>query len=200
MAQTKRNNVRKRNNRTLRGGAAMGYEKKDFTKELEILVNTCEGEEPHHKEARQKLMQDNLIFTALVFAAIGSKNKLDFPPAGPRSDDKIAYQDKRIRLILQAISEYDKDAQGTSPLENTLGKWGVVQQAIMNTRTLASKGKRTVDAVKTTSTSSVKNYPGEESEPLLSTTSPLSTDDISLSTTEPLPSPPAKTTKKGSWW
>ena len=215
MAQTRRNNVRKRNNRTLRGGAVLGYEKKDFTKELEILVNTCEGNEPENKEARQKLMQDNLIFAALVFAAIGSKNKLDFPVAGPRSDDKIAYQDKRIRLILQAISEYDKDAQGTTPLQYTLGKWGAAQQLIMNARTVASKGKRTGQAVANTSTSTVKNYPGEESEPLLSTTeSPLSTDGISLSitqpsksttepsksTTEPLPSPPAKTTRKGFLW
>ena len=143
------------------------YENKNFTKELEILVNTCEGGEPVNKEARQKLMQDNLIFAALIFAAIGSKNKLDFPPAGPRSDDKIAYQDKRIRLILQAISEYDKDAQGTSDLANTLGKWGVAQQAIMNTRTLASKGKRTVDAVKTTSTTTEKDYTSEENAALL---------------------------------
>ena len=167
MTQTKRNNVRKRKNRTLRGGAVMGYEKKDFTKELEILVNTCEGNEPANKEARQKLMQDNLIFAAWVFAVIGSKNKLDFPPAGPRSDDKIAYQDKRIRLILQAISEYDKDAQGTSDLENTLGKWGVAQQAIMNTRTLASKGKRTGQAVANTSTSATKDYTSEENTALL---------------------------------
>jgi hypothetical protein len=175
MAQTKRNGYRKRNNRTLRGGALLGYEKKDFTKELEILVNTCEGGEPVNKEARQKLMQDNLIFAAVIFAAIGSKNKLDFPPAGPRSDDKIAYQDKRIRLILQAISEYDKDAQGTSDLANTLGKWGVAQQAIMNTRTLASKGKRTVDAVKTTSTTTEKDYTSEENAALLSQPEPKKT-------------------------
>lgn len=167
MAQTKRNNVRKRNNRTLRGGAVMGYEKKDFKKELEILVKACDGKEPENKEARQKLMQDNLYFVAVLFAAIGSKNKLDFPPAGPRSDDKIAYQDKRIRLILQAISEYDQNAQGTSPLEYTLGRWGLAQQLIMNARTLASKGKRTVVAVKNTSTSATKDYTSEENVPLL---------------------------------
>lgn len=145
----------------------MGYEKKDFKKELEILVKACDGKEPENKEARQKLMQDNLYFVAVLFAAIGSKNKLDFPPAGPRSDDKIAYQDKRIRLILQAISEYDQNAQGTSPLEYTLGRWGLAQQLIMNARTLASKGKRTVAAVKNTSTSATKDYTSEENVPLL---------------------------------
>uniref|UniRef100_A0A6C0DP97 Uncharacterized protein n=1 Tax=viral metagenome TaxID=1070528 RepID=A0A6C0DP97_9ZZZZ len=167
MAQTRKNNIRKRNNRTLRGGAVLGYEKKDFTKELQILVNTCVGNEKKNKDARQKLLQDNLLFAAWVFAIIASKNKLDFPPLGPRSPDKVAYQDKRIRLILQAISEYDKNAQGTTPLQYTLGKWGAAQQAIMNVRTLASKGKRTGKAVANTSTSATKDYTSKENTALL---------------------------------
>lgn len=167
MSQTKRKNYRKRNNRTLRGGAVLGYETKDFQNELTILVNTCEGDGDDKREARQNLMQDNLIFAALVFAAIGSKNKLDFPPAGPTTPDKIAYQDKRIRLILQAISEYDKHADGLKFKENALGSWGAYQQAIMNTRTVASKGLRSAKAISKTTSSTKKNYEDEETKQLL---------------------------------
>jgi hypothetical protein len=59
----------------------------------------------------------------------------------------------------------------------------------MNTRTLASKGKRTVDAVKTTSTTTKKNYPTPETEPLLSDTKTLQTT--------PEPTPPTGAKKTG---
>jgi hypothetical protein len=55
----------------------------------------------------------------------------------------------------------------------------------MNTRTLASTGKRTVDAVKTTSTTTKKNYPTPETEPLLSDTEPSQSTTTPSSPIEP---------------
>ena len=151
------------NNKTKRGGAIFGYENKDFTQELAILTANCEGEGPAQKAGRQQLIKDNLIFVALVLAAVASKNKLDFPPAGPRSPDKVAYQDKRIRLLLQAISEYTDTSAGAGTGTDTqiLGKWGITQQAWINTRVAASKGLRSGQAVANTDFNGDRNkvYP-----------------------------------------
>lgn len=158
MAGSQKRSMKKRqthnkrvHNRTMRGGL-WGFQYKNFEQELQKLKFECEGDTDSAKEARKQLIKDNLVFVALVLGAIGSKNKLDFPPVGPTSPDKIKYQDARIRLLLQAISEYNTDPSIIGDYnivhdDLILGKWGFKQQAAFNLITAASKTARGVNAL-----------------------------------------------------
>ena len=122
-------------------GGLLGHEKKDFVKELEILNQQCKT-----TAGRQDLLEENLAFVATITGAIAIKNKLDFPPAGPFTDDKVKYQDARIRYILQGISEYNMN-EIKHRKRYILGSWGAAHQTAMNANALASKSLRTGKAL-----------------------------------------------------
>uniref|UniRef100_A0A6C0H2C3 Uncharacterized protein n=1 Tax=viral metagenome TaxID=1070528 RepID=A0A6C0H2C3_9ZZZZ len=122
-------------------GGLLGHEKKDFIKELELLKEQCKT-----TAGRQDLLEENLAFVATITAAIAIKNKLDFPPAGPFTDDKVKYQDARIRYILQGISEYNMN-EINDRKRYILGAWGAAHQTAMNVNALASKSLRTGKAL-----------------------------------------------------
>ena len=122
-------------------GGLLGHEKKDFVKELEILNEQCKT-----SDGRQDLLEENLAFVATITGAIAIKNKVDFPPAGPFTDDKVKYQDARIRYILQGISEYNMN-ETKHGKRYILGAWGAAHQTAMNVNAVASKSLRTGKAL-----------------------------------------------------
>lgn len=133
-------------------GGLMGLQKKDFVKELELLHEQCKT-----VKGRRKLLDENLAFVATITGAIAMKNKLDFPPAGPFTEDKIKYQDARIRYILQGISEFNiidsetiinsDDEEPDVRKQYVLGAWGAAHQTAMNVNAFASKSLRTGKAL-----------------------------------------------------
>lgn len=146
-------------------GGLLGHEKKDFVKELELLNEQCKT-----PAGRQELLEENLAFVATITGAIAIKNKLDFPPAGPFTNDKIKYQDARIRYILQGVSEYNMN-EINDRKRHILGAWGAAHQTAMNVNALASKSLRTGKALTDWDTNKVKEYNGT-TNPVVSATSP----------------------------
>ena len=166
-SNNKTRKLRKLQKNVIHGGL-FGYEKKDFGNELVLLNNQC-----NTPEGRRDLLNENLAFVATITGAIAMKNKLDFPPLGPSTEDKIKYQDARIRYILQGISEYNIKMDETKLRERyILGAWGAAQQSAMNVNALASKSLRTGKALVDWDTKK-KEYKDNTVTPPLQT--PLST-------------------------
>ena len=90
-------------------------------------------------DARQNLLlKHNFVFYGTIMAAIAAKNKLDFPPFGPRSDADKKFQNDKIKLLLQAIIE--KTTSGTGyKTDYPLAEVGAVQGVAIASRAAASK-------------------------------------------------------------
>lgn len=91
-----------------------------------------------YKDRQNLLLMHNSVFYQTILNTIAFKNKADFPPTGPTSKDNIIFQDKKIKLLLQAIVEKETSATGI-PMDNPLGSLGVLQAGVQGARTLASK-------------------------------------------------------------
>jgi hypothetical protein len=91
-----------------------------------------------YEDRQNLLLMHNSVFYQTLLNTIAFKNKADFPPAGPRNPNDIQFQDKKIKLLLQAIFEKNTSATG-KPMEYPLGSLGVFQASVQGARTLASK-------------------------------------------------------------
>jgi hypothetical protein len=92
-----------------------------------------------YEDRQNLLLMHNSIFYQTLLNTIALKNKADFPPVGPTSNNNIAFQDKKIKLLLQAIIEKNTSTTGKL-MEYPLGSLGVYQASIQGARTIASKG------------------------------------------------------------
>jgi hypothetical protein len=91
-----------------------------------------------YEDRQNLLLMHNSVFYQTLLNTIALKNKVDFPPTGPRNPNDIQFQDKKIKLLLQAIFEKNTSATG-KPMEYPLGSLGVFQAGVQGARTLASK-------------------------------------------------------------
>ena len=100
------------------------------------------------KSGRQQLLAQNAAFKQAITMAIAAKNKADYPPGGPTSPDKKAFQDKKLKLLLQSIGE-SGDLSSIGMMQsamsgfNTLGTWGAnaargTQRAVTSPSSTAS--------------------------------------------------------------
>lgn len=90
-------------------------------------------------DARQNLLlKHNFVFYGTIMAAIAAKNKLDFPPFGPKSESNRKFQNEKIKLLLQAIIE--KTTSGTGyKTPYPLAEVGAYQGVAIAGRAAASK-------------------------------------------------------------
>ena len=79
------------------------------------------------KQYRQKLLNKNSGFYSLIMLNVDAKNKLDYPPFGPKTPEKIAFQNKKLKCLFKAISEKITSETGI-PKVNALGAHGIGQQ------------------------------------------------------------------------
>ena len=107
--------------------------------------------------ARAQLLAQNAAFKQVIVMNIAAKNKTDYPPAGPTSPDKKAFQNQKIKYLLQAIGESgDLSSLGVSQSTmagfNTLGTWGAnavrgTKRAVSSPSTAASSTGKSVKSM-----------------------------------------------------
>ena len=121
--------------------------------DLTTLKSTCSNS----SSARAQLLAQNAAFKQVIVMNIAAKNKLDYPPAGPTSPDKKAFQNQKIKYLLQAIGESGDlssvgVAQSTMAGFNTLGTWGSnafrgTKRAVSSPSTAASSTGKSVKSM-----------------------------------------------------
>lgn len=116
--------------------------------DLNNLINECGAQGDAGYNARQELLQKNLNFYSWIMANVVLKNKWDYPPAGPTSTDRQAFQDQKLKYIFQAIGEKKTSATGET-VPYPLGSHGNIQQTALAARTVASKALDVKRAVTT---------------------------------------------------
>lgn len=89
--------------------------------------------------ARQKLLlKHNAVFYQTIMNTIASKNKVDFPPFGPTSENNLQFQNEKLKILLYAVIEKRTSPDGLE-LKYPLAQFGVGQAAVSGVRTVASK-------------------------------------------------------------
>ena len=69
---------------------------------------------------------------------IATKNKADFPPAGPTSTDNLEFQNEKLKILLYAILEKKNSPTGKN-MNYPLSQYGVGQATINGVKSLTSK-------------------------------------------------------------
>jgi hypothetical protein len=129
--------------------------------DLQIYYN--QDEEGYN--ARQKLLlKHNALFYQTIMNTIAAKNKADFPPSGPTSENNLEFQNEKLKILLYAIIEKKTSPSGHE-LKYPLSQFGVGQAALSGARTVASKIMGVGRAMTGKRQSNKKSQESNQSEP-----------------------------------
>ena len=117
---------------------------------INTIQNPSNYEKPNNIEDLKKfnspkgrevlLLKHNSVFYQTILNTIAAKNKLDFPPLGPTSDESKEFQNEKIKYLLQAIMDKETSPIGDK-VNYPLASTGIFQVSVQGARTLGSKGK-----------------------------------------------------------
>jgi hypothetical protein len=133
-----------------RGGLLTGaFDSRMWYDYQEILDGTKDKvgnviDEVKAKKIRKEFLHENFAFFTSIMAVVATKNKLDYAPFGPNSEESKEIQDYKLRALFKAISELDTTAFGVEKNDHgwPLGGHGVAQQSALVSRTVGSKISR----------------------------------------------------------
>jgi len=136
-----------------RGGLLTGaFDSRELYDYEEILDGTKDKlgnviDEVKAKKIRKEFLHENFAFFTSIMALVATKNKLDYAPFGPNSEESKRKQDYKLRALFKALSELDTTAFGKTDDDMyrpgwPLGGHGLAQQSALVSRTVGSKISR----------------------------------------------------------
>ena len=138
------------NSKKQRGGLLTGaFDSRESHDYKEIFVGKKDEfgkviDEEEAKKIRKDFLHENFAFFTSIMAVVATKNKLDYAPFGPKSNESKKTQDYKLRALFKALSELDTTAFGIGKDDDgwPLGGHGLAQQAALVSRTVGSKISR----------------------------------------------------------
>ena len=105
---------------------------------LEDLDPCYENNDDGYKSRQNLLLKHNAFFYQTIMNTIAAKNKADYPPTGPTSDNDLEFQNEKLQILLYAILEKKNSPTGKK-LKYPLSQYGVGQATINGAKSLVSK-------------------------------------------------------------
>jgi hypothetical protein len=154
---------RRSNSKTRKQNGGLGNWLSDLT--ADEYRNLYKSED---KKKRKELLKANFAFFTGVMALVVTKNKLDYPPLGPKHATTQEIQEEKLRVLFKAMSEWDELSVPGADMHNPLfikgsmndeifghnkdrayplGGHGIRQQALLVARAgVGSIGRAAVDS------------------------------------------------------
>lgn len=137
---TKKNNTgqtnkKKINTTVITGTQLEGYQEFHYQKP-ENYNKLMDFNTPSGKEVL--LLKHNAVFYQTILNAIAAKNKADFFPLGPRTDESKKFQNEKIKFLLEAIIN-KKTLPSGAKVDYPLASISIFQASLQGARTVGSK-------------------------------------------------------------